>query len=289
MELDIILWIQQIASPFWDAFFQCITFLGEPVTVIVLLAVIYWTLDKDFGEQLAYTIITGFCLNGAVKDAFRLERPVGQPGVRSLRLETATGHSFPSGHTQNTACWTVAIARQRKKYWLWIGAAGLSLLVGLSRIYLGVHYPKDVIVGLLLGAATPFLTAALRRKIPQMEKLSALTLAVFLPMLFYAQSRDSFLAISIMTAFSASMYFQKRFSAKGWSAWQCRSKAEKAVRLGVGLLLLAVVYLPLELLLPDQVVWSCLQYGLLTFLAMGVYPCLFAAIHNLGRSLFRHR
>lgn len=291
MELNIILWIQKIASPFWDSFFQWITVLGEPATVILLLAVIYWMMDKDFGEQLAYAILTGFCLNGAVKDAFCLERPIGQPGVRSLRLETATGYSFPSGHTQNTACWTAAIARWRKKWWVWLGAISLSLLVGISRIYLGVHYPRDVVVGLFLGITTPFIAAALQKRIPQMERLSLLTLVIFLPMLVYARSKDSFLAVSIMAAFSAGMYFQKKISAKdpeGLSAmWRCGSVPERMMRLVGGLILLAAVYFPLELLLPDQVIWSCLKYALLTFLAMGVYPCVFRPFHLFWVRLFQ--
>ena len=284
MELDIILWIQQIASPFWDSVFQWITVFGEPITVIVLLAAIYWSVDKELGEHLAYTILTGFCLNGAVKDAFRLERPIGQPGVRSVRLETATGYSFPSGHTQNTACWTGYIARWRKSTGGWIAAAGISLLVAISRIYLGVHYPKDVAVGLALGFATPFLTVALQKKVPDREKLSLMTLLFFLPMLFYVRSKDSFLALSLLAAFCASMYLQKIISANGNAflpdIWRNSTVSEKIIRLFVGLVFLAAVYLPLDLLLPAQVGWSCLKYGLLTFLATGVYPCLFVPFHN---------
>ena len=99
-ELNIIRAIQSIANPFLDGLFQFITMFGEEAILIPLIAVIYWAFNKRMGEFIAYASLTSVLVNGAIKDIFKAKRPIGEPGIRSLRVETATGYSFPSGHTQ---------------------------------------------------------------------------------------------------------------------------------------------------------------------------------------------
>ena len=119
-ELNIIRSIQSIASPFLDGLFQLITMFGEEAILIPLIAVIYWTFNKKMGEYIAYSSLTSVLINGAVKDVFKAKRPIGEPGIRSLRVETATGYSFPSGHTQTaTTFWTSLMIIFRQK-WMYI-------------------------------------------------------------------------------------------------------------------------------------------------------------------------
>ena len=132
--------------------FQLITMLGEQWAVILVLAVSYWAFDKKTGEELAFTLLVSGLSNNILKGFFRFERPIGIDGIRTLRAHTATGYSFPSGHSQNAATLYFFPAR-RGGGWRWAAAAVVSLLVGLSRLYLGVHYPKDVAAGLALGIA----------------------------------------------------------------------------------------------------------------------------------------
>ena len=60
---------------------------GEEAILIPLIAVIYWTFNKKMGEYIAYSSLTSVLINGAVKDAFKAKRPIGEPGIRSLRVE----------------------------------------------------------------------------------------------------------------------------------------------------------------------------------------------------------
>ena len=117
-ELNIIRAIQSIANPFLDGLFQFITMFGEEAILIPLIAVIYWAFNKRMGEFIAYASLTSVLVNGAIKDIFKAKRPIGEPGIRSLRVETATGYSFPSGHTQGTASFWSAIAIYLKKNYL---------------------------------------------------------------------------------------------------------------------------------------------------------------------------
>ena len=165
MELEILRNIQSIANPFLDKLFELITICGEQLVLISIMCIIYWAIDKKFGEYLAYSVLTSVLLNNSIKDIFKMKRPIGEEGIRTLRAETATGYSFPSGHTQGTASFYGAIAIYLKKRIYYIISTIIILLIGFSRLYLGVHYPKDVIVGAILGVAVSLMSYYLFNKV----------------------------------------------------------------------------------------------------------------------------
>ena len=151
MQLEIIKFIQSIISPFWDAFFQIVTMTGEEYFYIIAAAIVFWCVSKDYGYKLGFAILTSTLINSALKDIINTTRPIGEAGVRSLRLHTANGQSFPSGHTQGaTTFWFSAIIQIKKK-WIYVVGITMIFLVGLSRLYLGLHYPIDVIGGIVVG------------------------------------------------------------------------------------------------------------------------------------------
>jgi membrane-associated phospholipid phosphatase len=90
-------------------------------------------------------------LNPLLKNIFRVGRPIGVEGIASLRLHTAGGYAFPSGHTQGAASfWTALMISVKKKGIYGFGSAAI-VLVAFSRMYLGVHWPTDVIGGIAAG------------------------------------------------------------------------------------------------------------------------------------------
>ena len=72
MELEILRHIQSIANPFFDFLFQLITICGEQIVLISIISIIYWALDKKFGEYIAYSVLTSVLLNNAIKDIYCL-------------------------------------------------------------------------------------------------------------------------------------------------------------------------------------------------------------------------
>lgn len=82
MELEILRHIQSIANPFLDFLFQLITICGEQIIIITVIAIIYWSLDKRFGEYIAYSLLTSVLLNNKIKDIFKMKRPIGEDGIR---------------------------------------------------------------------------------------------------------------------------------------------------------------------------------------------------------------
>ena len=149
--MEFLRFLESIRTPVGDALMSFITLFGEETLFIVLALVFFWCIDKKRGFYLLFTCFAGTICIQVLKMIFRIPRPwVLDPKftiVESAR-EAATGYSFPSGHTQCAAGLWGGIARSAKKRSVQIGGTALALLVGLSRMYLGVHTPLDVLVSL---------------------------------------------------------------------------------------------------------------------------------------------
>lgn len=270
MELDLIRAVQSIHTPFLDAFFEGITIFGEELFMVPLLAIIYWTMNKKFGETLAYTVFTNLLLNNTLKEMFSFERPIGKEGIRTLRPETATGKSFPSGHSQNGAATGGAFMIEFKKKWLTLLLGILIFLIGLSRIYLGVHYPKDAVVGILLGLLTAFLCARLLKKMKP-EVLYTLTFLLFIPALFFAGSEDFIKSFGSYAGFFLGILLEKnyvQFEVKG-------TPLKKVLRVLIGILLILLIKEGLGAVFPEEALYDLLRYFLVTFTAIFLYPLFF--------------
>ncbi|MGH4140229.1 phosphatase PAP2 family protein [Clostridium sp.] len=158
MQIEIIKFIQSITSPFLDVFFQIVTMTGEEYFYIIAAAIIFWCVNKKFGYKLGFALLTGTIVNTVLKNLVNASRPIGVIGIRSLRVQTATGQSFPSGHTQGTSTFWVSWMVQLKRKWIYIFGTIAIILVAFSRMYLGVHYPIDVIGGMIVGTIWVFIS-----------------------------------------------------------------------------------------------------------------------------------
>ena len=270
-ELNIIRAIQSIANPFLDGLFQFITMFGEEAILIPLIAVIYWAFNKRMGEFIAYASLTSVLVNGAIKDIFKAKRPIGEPGIRSLRVETATGYSFPSGHTQGTASFWGAIAIYLKKNYMYGISALIIILVAISRLYLGVHYPKDVLFGAIFGILTSFITYKLFNKVNNKTALYFGTFIIFMPALLYAHSADFIKGMGTFLGFALGIYVEKKyvnFSVEGTSV-------NKILRVVIGLAILILLKVGLKAVFPNKLVFHFLRYFIIVFFGIGLYPAIF--------------
>ncbi|MEG1965516.1 MAG: phosphatase PAP2 family protein, partial [Oscillospiraceae bacterium] len=190
MELEIIRFIQSFSSTMNDRIFEVITMLGEEFFVVAICTWIYWCYDKAKGKYIAYSLFTAITVNNIVKDIFKLPRPIGQAGILSKRVETATGYSFPSGHTQTASTLWTSISILSGKVWVYVISILAVVLVAISRLYLGVHYPKDVLVGAILGIIIPFVSCYLFEKFRNELMIATITLIPLSLGLFFAESAD---------------------------------------------------------------------------------------------------
>jgi membrane-associated phospholipid phosphatase len=148
--VNVVLWFQQF-HPVLDLPFKGFTLLGEEEFFMLLLPLVYWCLDRRTGARLAVVFLFSAWSNAVAKVLAAQPRPF-QYDSRVLQLFDVTGGGLPSGHTQNTVVIWGYLAAQFRRPWLWIVAAALMIFVPLSRIYLGLHFPTDLLGGYILGA-----------------------------------------------------------------------------------------------------------------------------------------
>ena len=183
-ELEFLKWLEGLRTSFLNVFFEGITMLGEETLIILLVVALWFAVDKKLAQQVFFVTATSLSVNGIIKNFAKVPRPFTK-GVSCVRLDTATGYAFPSGHTQGFATWSSFFAVKFKKTWLTILVAVLVGLVAFSRLYLGAHYPSDVIVGVALGVGLSILGNYLFEKVKDVKKLYLGTLLVLTPFIIY--------------------------------------------------------------------------------------------------------
>jgi hypothetical protein len=126
------------------------SFLGTEDFFMLALPMLYWCVDSMLGIRVALILMLSTNINSAFKLAFHGPRPYWySPKVRALATETSFG--VPSGHAQGAVVFWGLLAAYLRKWWSWLVAILFILLIGLSRLYLGVHFPHDVLLGWLIG------------------------------------------------------------------------------------------------------------------------------------------
>lgn len=155
-----IAWIQGDFTPGKTAFLTGVTLLAQPATGVALTALfVVWaviTKHLRMGAFVGFSVVAGAGLMWIIKNIVQRPRPTAN------RLITAHGYSFPSGHSINAMAFygalLVLIWLYARKHWVkgvaTIVLVAVLILIPISRVYLGVHYPSDVLAGLLLGLAT---------------------------------------------------------------------------------------------------------------------------------------
>ncbi len=130
---------------------QTITFLGNEEFFLFIAPAFYWCLDAALGMRLGLGALSSSILNGAIKIGLRGPRPYWlDQGVKAFRIESSFG--VPSNHAQTATVVWGSIARYINKKWVWGLCILVIALIGLSRMYLGVHFPHDVLLGWIIGA-----------------------------------------------------------------------------------------------------------------------------------------
>lgn len=159
----ILLFIHTFTSPFLSVFFTTITHLGDSIVVLIIAAilVLYYAYRKMY--QRLFLVISGIggvvTSNTVLKSIFQRDRPSFW-----RHIVEETNFSFPSGHATLSAALAallIILSWNTKYRWLVmvLALAGV-FLVGISRVYLGVHYPSDILAGWCVSIAWVLLISA---------------------------------------------------------------------------------------------------------------------------------
>lgn len=312
-ELELIKWLQSFSTDFLDSLFKLFTIFGEEESLIILLGFIYWCYDKKLGELMGLTIFLSLGLNSAIKLAVARPRPfLVDDSIVNLKPSTSTGYSFPSGHTQTASTTYFSLYYLIKKKWLLIVAIIITLLVALSRMYLGVHYLTDVLAAWVLGILLAYFIAKKVKEESLLKKiykyLAIVSIVGFIVVIvinlinntvitfrandFYFDTEALAKMLGTLTGFSFAILYEK----KKVNFTNIKDPIKNIFRFLLGLAVILAIRYALKFIfgiivdtetLADGeylksilgVIFDFIRYFAMLFIGIGVYPIIFKKIN----------
>ena len=269
--------------------------------LMLIPILIFWNAGREEG----YWHLLNLGLTDYVNNLIKLTVCVYRPWIRDSRVipwgnakDTATGYSFPSGHTSTAAAvlGSVGIRQRKKRIWLTVLSLFLAVLVGFSRNYLGVHTPQDVLVALAEAAAViafnTWLFSRLRGNERRQDLWTAAGFVILAASLVYIHLKpypadaaeggallvdpqtmmnDMYSSVGLLLGFlTGSLWERKiiRFDPAG-------SAKERLIRSAVGVVITLVIYVGLRKLgagLIGKRASNLISMMLLALFVTGVYP-----------------
>jgi membrane-associated phospholipid phosphatase len=149
--LQIILWIQSLGG--WlTPIMKFFSFLGNTEFYLLVAPAVLWCIDATLGLRMGLFLMIDGMVNTALKVAFHAARPYWYSSNVKVIGSAENSFGIPSGHAQNGVVVWGTLADRIKQRAAWVIAIVLMFMVGISRIYLAVHFPHDVLFGWLFGA-----------------------------------------------------------------------------------------------------------------------------------------
>lgn len=211
MEATILHFFESLRSPAATVFAGAFSLFGETLVLVALISVVYWLIDKELGERLVLVSFSSMSANAFLKGVVSRARPyaagivprveIDSPLLSTVSLDEYM--SFPSGHSQMSAGLFFTAAFRLKRPWAWALAPVLTLLVMASRLYLGVHYPSDVLAGAAMGIFFACVWELVYRFLPEKRCLFAGIFAGLSLLLLFISPNKSLAELSGCTCAAA--------------------------------------------------------------------------------------
>lgn len=284
--LSLLQWLEQLRTPVGNALMIGASWLGSEDAYLILGAIVYLCVGYRLGFHLLVMFLLSVFVNAALKDLAGTARPyILHPDLLSpLYVGSAGGNSFPSGHSQTAAVvWgLLAVYAQRPR--VRAALVGIVVLVGLSRLYLQVHWPVDVLGGWLIGVV--MLGAYLlvmgawqtaQQRVPRWLVAGLISLTALVMLL--AEGREATVVQAAGTLLGGGLGFLALEATGGLRPG--RGLGENALRVLSALALVLAVRYGLKALLPEGLAWAMLRYAVMGFALTYVAP---AALRAAGRA-----
>lgn len=302
--MELLYLLEELRTPWLNTIMSVITELGGETAFLAAALILFWCVNKRQGYYLIAVGFLGTITNQFLKLACRIPRPwVRDPEftiVESARAD-ASGYSFPSGHSQTSVGTFGAIAMRNRKKRLRVICIAICVLVPLSRMYLGVHTPADVLVGsgmalLFLFVLRPIVYGRDGKNIPI---LFAVMIALGAAFVAYTELypfpsdidtanlesavKNSYTLMGALLGMAIVYYVdEKKLHFPTDGVWY----AQVLKVLGGLILVLAIkagLKVPLEALFGGHIVSRAIRYALVVLAAGIVWPLTFPWFARLGR------
>lgn len=220
-EVELMEWLQSFASPLLINIISFFSVFGEEIMLIMLMGFFYWGYNKKIGRNLGITTTVALMVGPLIKNVALRRRPYfDNENINCLRIVdkkadiydvAAQGYSFPSMHSTNAMALYGGLAKNLKKKALYFVVAFLIFMVGFSRVFVGVHYPTDVLAGWSIGLVAIIVIDFLEKKISNYLILAAIFAALAFPGWFYCTSNDYFTVYGLMVGMLLGFWFEDTF------------------------------------------------------------------------------
>lgn len=269
--LEVIVAVQHLRTPLLDSVMHAFTFLGEEDFYLLLLPLLLWSVDGRLGARVVVAFLLSVMLNGALKGVFMHPRPGDLDP--SVAIAPSEGYGLPSGHAQSGAVVWGSVAAWTRRGWVRVAAVALAALVGISRVYLGVHFPTDVAAGWAVGAA---LLIVYSRALPGVNRIGR-TLSP--PLLALAMTgvpaiiavlhptRDTAGAMGALAGVGLGLWVTARTGGIATEG----PLAQRILRFVVGAPLALVIYLGLKAVFPGAASTGYLLFRFVRYWAVGMW------------------
>lgn len=296
--------LEKIRVPVLNEFMLLITHLGEETAFLAIAIIVFWCVDKYQGYYLMGVGLLGNMANQFLKILCRVPRPwVKDPEFTVLgdAKAEAGGYSFPSGHSQTAVGTFGCIAVNAKRRAVKAACIAIMILVPVSRMYVGVHTPADVLVGsamalVMVFAFRPLMLGKGRKNIPWVfAGMLVLSIAYLLYVQLYPFPADvdaENYASAVKNGYTflgcfagvLAVYIvdEKKLRFTNEAVWW--AQVLKAVLgLVVVLLVKELTRSPLEALLGNVLIARAVRYFLVVVVAGILWPLTFKWFSKLGR------
>ena len=298
-EVNLIEWIQTNMGKVGETASKVLSFIGGETFSLLLVIALVFCFRKEVGKRCACSVLIASVWFPMIKNVVLRVRPyMAHPDrIKVLQVVESDadpmdivqqGYSCPSGHAATAASLFGSAAYEIRKRWMWFIAVIMPLLIGFSRIAVGVHYPTDVLAGWAIGVLAVGFNVLLQKKVKKEWMRFAIVLAIAIPGLFWCRSRDYFSALGMLigAAFAfpyEAKYVQFKDTRNPW-AMILRVIGAFAIYYALNTLL----KLPFSKEFLDNGTLGAglvrtARYAVVLFVALGIYPKVFPVFEKIGK------
>lgn len=280
--MELIKFLQSFSSDFLNLFMILITHFGSIYVLMFLICIIYWCYNKEVGYKIAIVLSCSYVLNSLVKGLVQASRPIGSDGIFSIGEFTASGYSFPSGHTQNITTFGVNLFIFNRNKLMFLLSCTFIVLVSVSRIYLGLHWPIDILGGVVLALIVSILLNEILVKLDNFKiniLIGVLILIFMVGFTFISwdkMGQDYFNSLGLFIGIYLGHLFENRYVNFSPSA----SNIDNVMKLIIGIFTTVLIDVLFTYLFGDIVLSFILKYFIIGFWIIGCIPLIFK-ISNL--------